>query len=74
MLWMFAFAVLENLGYRQLTLWFRLKAFWKFFRKEHSWGRMEREGFAGRPADGIDSAAGPRPGARGPELDAGTDR
>ena len=73
MLWMFAFAVLENLGYRQMTVWFRLKAFWKYFRKEHGWGRMEREGFTGRPAVGVDSARGPLAGARGPELKAGTD-
>ncbi|HYD52759.1 MAG TPA: glycosyltransferase [Gemmatimonadaceae bacterium] len=73
LLWMFAFAVLENLGYRQMTVWFRLKAFWMFFRREHGWGKMEREGFAGRP-DSLDSGAGPRPGARGPELTAGTDR
>jgi cellulose synthase/poly-beta-1,6-N-acetylglucosamine synthase-like glycosyltransferase len=74
MLWMFAFAVLENLGYRQMTVWFRLKAFWKFVRKEHGWGRMEREGFAGRAVAGVDSAAGPRPDARGRQLEAGTDR
>jgi cellulose synthase/poly-beta-1,6-N-acetylglucosamine synthase-like glycosyltransferase len=39
------FAVLETFGYRQLTVWFRFKAFWKFFRRDRSWGEMTREGF-----------------------------
>ncbi len=39
------FAVLENFGYRQMTVWFRLQAFWKYFRGEESWGVMQREGF-----------------------------
>jgi cellulose synthase/poly-beta-1,6-N-acetylglucosamine synthase-like glycosyltransferase len=43
------FAIIEPFGYRQLTVWFRLKAFWRYFRGDHSWGRMKREGF-GRPA------------------------
>jgi len=41
-----AFAVLENFGYRQLTVWFRLQAFWKYARGNHSWGVQRREGFA----------------------------
>jgi len=41
-----AFAVLENFGYRQLTVWFRLQAFWKYARGNHSWGAQRREGFA----------------------------
>jgi hypothetical protein len=40
-----AFAFLEPLGYRQLTVWFRLKAFVRYVRGDHSWGRMRREGF-----------------------------
>jgi cellulose synthase/poly-beta-1,6-N-acetylglucosamine synthase-like glycosyltransferase len=40
------FAVLENFGYRQLTVWFRLQAFWKYARGNHSWGVQRREGFA----------------------------
>lgn len=44
------FAFVEPLGYRQLTVWFRLRAFVRYFRGDHTWGRMRREGFrrAGR--------------------------
>jgi len=39
--------VIENFGYRQLTTWWRVKAFWDYFaRGEQSWGKMERRGFA----------------------------
>lgn len=46
------FALLEPIGYRQLTVWFRLRAFIRYLRGDHSWGRMKREGFgaAGSPA------------------------
>ncbi len=37
--------VLENFGYRQLTVWWRLRGLWKFFRKDGSWGEMTRTGF-----------------------------
>jgi hypothetical protein len=37
-------AVLENLGYRQLTVWWRVRAFWEYFRGDLSWGEMERTG------------------------------
>lgn len=40
------FAFIEPFGYRQVTVWFRLKAFWRYFKGDHSWGRMKREGFA----------------------------
>ena len=46
---LFAFVVLEGLGFRQMTVWFRLKAFWNYLRGVESWGVMTREGFA-RPA------------------------
>ncbi len=39
------FAVIESFGYRQLTVLFRLEAFWKHMRGVHSWGEMKREGF-----------------------------
>lgn len=39
------FAVLESFGYRQITVWFRLQAFWRYFRGVHSWGDMKREGW-----------------------------
>lgn len=38
-------AFIESLGFRQLTVWFRLQAFWKYFRGVESWGAMTREGF-----------------------------
>ena len=44
-----AYAVLENVGYRQMTVWFRLQAFWKWARGVESWGRMDRQGFAAKP-------------------------
>ena len=37
-------AVLENFGYRQLTVWWRVRAFWEYLRGDLSWGAMEREG------------------------------
>ncbi len=40
------FALLENFGYRQLTVWFRLRAFWSAIRYRHVWGSMTRTGFA----------------------------
>jgi hypothetical protein len=40
------YALLENFGYRQLTVWFRLRAFWSALRYRHVWGRMTRTGFA----------------------------
>ena len=43
------YAVIENLGYRQMTVFFRLQAFWKWARGSESWGRMDRQGFAAKP-------------------------
>jgi hypothetical protein len=37
-------AVLEHLGYRQLTVWWRVTAFAEFWRGDLSWGAMERRG------------------------------
>ena len=37
-------ALFENLGYRQLTVWWRLKGLWKYFRGRTDWGAMERRG------------------------------
>jgi len=39
------FAALENFGYRQCTVWWRLKAFAKVGRGGHVWGDMARKGF-----------------------------
>jgi cellulose synthase/poly-beta-1,6-N-acetylglucosamine synthase-like glycosyltransferase len=45
-----AWALLENLGYRQLTVWWRLRGIVKYLRGSRSWGVMERRGFG--PAKG----------------------
>lgn len=41
-----AAAFLENFGYHQLTLWWRLKGFWDYLSGKTAWGKMERKGFA----------------------------
>lgn len=41
------FGVLENFGYRQLTAWWRMKAFYDYFKGERGWGTMTRRGFGG---------------------------
>lgn len=42
-----SFGVIENFGYRQLTILWRVKAFWDYFvRGVRSWGAMQRRGFA----------------------------
>jgi cellulose synthase/poly-beta-1,6-N-acetylglucosamine synthase-like glycosyltransferase len=37
-------AVLENFGFRQLTVWWRVRAFWQYLQGDLSWGSMERRG------------------------------
>ena len=49
-----AYGAAENFGYRQLTLWWRLRGCVDFFRGRHEWGAMARRGFT--PA-GHDAAA-----------------
>ncbi len=49
-LMLFGWTLLENLGYRQLTVWWRLRGMWKFLRGRKEWGAMERRGFLPRPA------------------------
>jgi len=39
-------ALFENFGYRQLTVWWRVKALWDYLRGEKGWGTMQRTGFA----------------------------
>ena len=48
------FATLENLGYRQRTVWRRLKAFFTVWKQRQMWGEMTRKGFesAGKPVAG----------------------
>ncbi|HEY4735216.1 MAG TPA: glycosyltransferase family 2 protein [Gemmatimonadaceae bacterium] len=42
---LFWWALLENVGYRQLTVYWRLRGLWKFMRGRKDWGAMERKGF-----------------------------
>jgi cellulose synthase/poly-beta-1,6-N-acetylglucosamine synthase-like glycosyltransferase len=42
---LFCWALLENLGYRQLTVYWRLRGVWKFLRGRKDWGKMDRKGF-----------------------------
>jgi cellulose synthase/poly-beta-1,6-N-acetylglucosamine synthase-like glycosyltransferase len=39
------YAMAENFGYRQWTVFWRLRAFWTVFRDRHGWGQMVRRGF-----------------------------
>ena len=42
---LFAAAVLENFGYRQLVALWRLRGLWQWFRRRRGgWGRMTRKG------------------------------
>lgn len=43
------YAALENFGYRQWTVWWRIRAFWAVFRGRFAWGDMTRKGFATQP-------------------------
>jgi len=47
-LMMLAFALIENLGYRQLSSLLRLLGIWDYVRGKRGWGRMEREGLGTR--------------------------
>ncbi len=48
-------AALENLGYRQLNLWWRIEGLWQFLRRQRGWGEMTRSGFSSpRPAPRAD--------------------
>lgn len=39
------YALAENVGYRQMTLLWRLKGMWAYFRGDKRWGAMKRKGF-----------------------------
>jgi len=54
-----AWALLENLGYRQLTVAWRLKGLIKFLAGKSDWGAMERRGF-GQPGVQQQLAGDPR--------------
>lgn len=44
-----AVAFLENFGYRQMTLFFRLKGIYRFLLGARSWGKMSKKGFTKAP-------------------------
>ena len=39
------YAVLENFGYRQMTVWWRVRGTIDYFRGKHGWDKFERKGF-----------------------------
>lgn len=39
-------ALIENLGYRQITVFWRIRGLWRWVRRRNDWGVMERRGFA----------------------------
>lgn len=41
-----AIGFVENFGYHQMTVWWRVKGFWDYFTGKTAWGMMERKGFA----------------------------
>ncbi|MEO8259875.1 MAG: glycosyltransferase [Acidobacteriota bacterium] len=45
------YGVLENFGYRQLTMWWRLRGTFDYLRGRAEWGTMTRRGFARASAD-----------------------
>lgn len=48
LLHLFFLAFLENFGYRQLTVYWRMRGFISALRGKKSWGKMERKGFSGK--------------------------
>lgn len=54
MLVLLAYGVLENFGYHQLSLWWRLMGIVDFYRGKKSWGVITRKGFAQKEAPPYD--------------------
>jgi cellulose synthase/poly-beta-1,6-N-acetylglucosamine synthase-like glycosyltransferase len=46
-------AILENFGYRQLTVWWRLRGAFNYIMGKKSWGNMKRKGFKEAPGDDL---------------------
>jgi len=44
-LMLFAFSLLEQFVYRQLTVWWRVKAFWNYRKGRKQWGTIQRKSF-----------------------------
>jgi hypothetical protein len=51
------FCVTENLGYRQLMTYYRVRGFCSYLRGDHGWGHIDRAGFA---ADALQPEVGMR--------------
>ncbi len=49
---LFMLAIIENFGYRQLTIYWRIHGFISALRKVEGWGKMERKGFVTSPKGG----------------------
>lgn len=43
---LFRVSITENLGYRQLNAYWRMKGLYSYLKGDHSWGEMTRTGFA----------------------------
>mgnify|MGYP002621234440 CR=1 FL=1 len=48
-LYMTLFAFVENFGFRQMHMWWRLKGIWDFIKGNKEWGTMTRKGFGTAP-------------------------
>jgi cellulose synthase/poly-beta-1,6-N-acetylglucosamine synthase-like glycosyltransferase len=59
------FALVEPLGYRQATVWHRLRAFGRVLRGDHRWGAMPRAGFAAARAPPTAATPAATPAAAG---------
>jgi cellulose synthase/poly-beta-1,6-N-acetylglucosamine synthase-like glycosyltransferase len=57
--WLLWWAVVENVGYRQLTVYWRLRGLVNYMRGRSDWGAMTRKGFATQPAAATPTAARP---------------
>lgn len=66
-LFLILWALLESLGYRQMTVYWRLRGLIKYLRRKSDWGMMERRGFRKAVSVGgiqLETERVPRPGAR----------
>jgi cellulose synthase/poly-beta-1,6-N-acetylglucosamine synthase-like glycosyltransferase len=48
-----AYGLLENLGYRQLTLWWRIRGIWDYYFGKTGWEKFERKGFREAPGKSV---------------------
>ncbi|MBN1982231.1 MAG: glycosyltransferase family 2 protein, partial [Chitinivibrionales bacterium] len=62
-----AFSIIENFGFRQIMSFWRVVGYINMLRARHSWGAMERKGFAGKKKDESQRKAAQQPPAVGSE-------